>query len=299
MEAHDDSAPWLLRAGSCTQTFPLLLVFLFLCLDTVAHFFLLSPPFSLSFCLLRSAMASPRLETFCCPNRDAATEFVVTFQPVLFSALTLGSASLSLLFATLQLLPKRKGYRRLGQYPLPRPASSSRILFIISICDILGCAGREQTPVFYWVLRERWVSNYARNTFLFNPFVAICLPVQVRKRIRDICKNFFFLSLNLEFTFFPPHIVPNLSHLNRMSVQMPVEEKTEVSETKQTVLQNLKSSKTFGLFSFCSCSILKFKSELRSVGYLHNSEPKEIKLKYVSPPLFWHMLILMQQLHLK
>ncbi|KAK6309763.1 hypothetical protein J4Q44_G00196440 [Coregonus suidteri] len=34
-----------------------------------------------------------------------------------------------------------RGYRRLGQYPLPKPASSSRILFIISICDILGCAG--------------------------------------------------------------------------------------------------------------------------------------------------------------
>ncbi|KAM7407340.1 hypothetical protein PAMA_003186 [Pampus argenteus] len=86
-------------------------------------------------------MASPRLETFCCPNRDAATEFVVRFQPVLFGALTVASASLSLILSILQLLPKRKGYRRLGQYPLPRPASSSRILFIISICDILGCTG--------------------------------------------------------------------------------------------------------------------------------------------------------------
>ncbi|KAF6738589.1 G-protein coupled receptor 143 [Oryzias melastigma] len=86
-------------------------------------------------------MASPRLETFCCPNRDAATGFVVGFQPVLFGALSLGSAALSLIFAVVQVLPKRKGYRRLGQYPLPRPASSSRILFIISVCDILGCAG--------------------------------------------------------------------------------------------------------------------------------------------------------------
>ncbi|XP_045910503.1 G-protein coupled receptor 143 [Micropterus dolomieu] len=86
-------------------------------------------------------MASPRLETFCCPNRDATTEFVVTFQPVLFGALSLGSAVVSLIFAILQILPKRKGYRRIGQYPLPRPASSSRILFIVSICDILGCTG--------------------------------------------------------------------------------------------------------------------------------------------------------------
>ncbi|KAM8855297.1 G-protein coupled receptor 143 isoform 2-T2 [Spinachia spinachia] len=86
-------------------------------------------------------MASPRLETFCCPNRDAATDFVVSFQPALFGALGLGSASLSLVFAVLQILPKRRGYRRLGQSALPRPASSSRILFIISVCDLLGCAG--------------------------------------------------------------------------------------------------------------------------------------------------------------
>uniref|UniRef100_A0A673AT81 G-protein coupled receptor 143 n=1 Tax=Sphaeramia orbicularis TaxID=375764 RepID=A0A673AT81_9TELE len=86
-------------------------------------------------------MASPRLETFCCPNRDSATEFVVSFQPVLFGALSVASAALSLCLAVLQILPKRKGYRRLGQYPLPRPASSSRILFIVSICDILGCTG--------------------------------------------------------------------------------------------------------------------------------------------------------------
>ncbi|CAG05887.1 unnamed protein product, partial [Tetraodon nigroviridis] len=86
-------------------------------------------------------MASPRLETFCCPNRDAATQLVVTFQPLLFGALTLASAALSLSCSVFQLLPKRKGPRRLGQYPLPRPASSSRILFIISVCDMLGCAG--------------------------------------------------------------------------------------------------------------------------------------------------------------
>uniref|UniRef100_A0A672JU67 G-protein coupled receptor 143 n=1 Tax=Salarias fasciatus TaxID=181472 RepID=A0A672JU67_SALFA len=87
-------------------------------------------------------MASPRLETFCCPNRDAATGFVVSFQPLLFGALSLASAAFSFCFAILQILPKRKGYRRLGQYPLPRPASSSRILFIINpVCDILGCAG--------------------------------------------------------------------------------------------------------------------------------------------------------------
>ncbi|XP_006638074.2 G-protein coupled receptor 143 [Lepisosteus oculatus] len=86
-------------------------------------------------------MASPRLESFCCPNRDKSTEFVISFQPRFFSAICIGSASVSLIFAILQILPKRRSYRRLGQYPLPKPASSSRILLIISLCDILGCAG--------------------------------------------------------------------------------------------------------------------------------------------------------------
>ncbi|MBN3320547.1 GP143 protein, partial [Atractosteus spatula] len=88
-----------------------------------------------------STMASPRLESFCCPNRDKSTEFVISFQPRFFSAICIGSASVSFIFAILQILPKRRSYRRLGQYPLPKPASSSRILLIISLCDILGCAG--------------------------------------------------------------------------------------------------------------------------------------------------------------
>ncbi|KAJ3592408.1 hypothetical protein NHX12_007535 [Muraenolepis orangiensis] len=91
-------------------------------------------------------MASPRLETFCCPNRDGATDLVVSFQPTLFNALSVGSAGLSILLAVLQILPKRKGYRRLGQYHIPKPASSSRILFIISVCDLLGCVGKPPPP---------------------------------------------------------------------------------------------------------------------------------------------------------
>ncbi|KAG2456617.1 GP143 protein, partial [Polypterus senegalus] len=86
-------------------------------------------------------MASPRLETFCCPNRDDATAFVVGFQPRFFNAICIGSAAVSLLLTILQIAPKRRSYRRLGQYPLQKPASSSRILFIVSLCDILGCLG--------------------------------------------------------------------------------------------------------------------------------------------------------------
>uniref|UniRef100_UPI00398E672C G-protein coupled receptor 143 n=1 Tax=Pristiophorus japonicus TaxID=55135 RepID=UPI00398E672C len=87
-------------------------------------------------------MASPRLETFCCPTRDPATDFVLGFQPAFFNAICIASASLSLVGTLVQVLPKRRlGYRRFSQYPLQKPSASSRILLIISICDILGCIG--------------------------------------------------------------------------------------------------------------------------------------------------------------
>lgn len=212
---------------------------------------LLSPFLPLSFCLLRSAMASPRLETFCCPNRDAATEFVVTFQPVLFSALTLGSASLSLLFATLQLLPKRKGYRRLGQYPLPRPASSSRILFIISICDILGCAGTEQTPEFFlcWE-KDGCLITHEKHSCLTPLLLFVCRS-KYGRRLGTYVRTFFFL-LNLEFK----HIFTHRSILFKLNVNTNVCWKKKTDRfLKRKVLQHLKSRKTFGLSSFCSCLI--------------------------------------------
>ncbi|KAE8623091.1 hypothetical protein XENTR_v10005488 [Xenopus tropicalis] len=86
-------------------------------------------------------MASPRLETFCCPNRDPATQLVLDFQPQIYGSLCIGSGLVSLLLTIVQLLPKTKqGYRRLGRAMLPKP-SSSRILFLVIICDLLGCLG--------------------------------------------------------------------------------------------------------------------------------------------------------------
>ncbi|XP_044858027.1 G-protein coupled receptor 143 [Mauremys mutica] len=82
-------------------------------------------------------MASPRLETYCCPNRDAATQLVLTFQPEVFCGVCIGSASVSLLLCILQLLPKQ------GQSPrkMPKASSSTTILLLISVCDILGGLG--------------------------------------------------------------------------------------------------------------------------------------------------------------
>ncbi|XP_020642378.2 G-protein coupled receptor 143 [Pogona vitticeps] len=82
-------------------------------------------------------MASPRLETFCCPNRDAATQLVVTFQPSVFCGVCVGSASAGLLLSLLQLLPKK------GQGPrkMPKPSSSTTILLLVSACDMLGSLG--------------------------------------------------------------------------------------------------------------------------------------------------------------
>lgn len=88
-------------------------------------------------------MASPRLETYCCPNRDAATQLVMNFQPEVFCGVCIGSASISLLLTILQLLPKK------GQSPrkMPKASSSSTILLLISVCDILGGLGKRQFDV--------------------------------------------------------------------------------------------------------------------------------------------------------
>ncbi|XP_073523422.1 G-protein coupled receptor 143 [Phyllobates terribilis] len=86
-------------------------------------------------------MASPRLETFCCPNRDPATQLVLDYQPTVFGSLCIGSGLVSLIFCVIQLLPKTKqGYRKQGRSTLPKP-SSSRILLLVVICDLLGCIG--------------------------------------------------------------------------------------------------------------------------------------------------------------
>ncbi|KAM9039988.1 G-protein coupled receptor 143 isoform 1-T1 [Sarcophilus harrisii] len=81
-------------------------------------------------------MASPRLETFCCPNRDAATQLVLAFQPQVFNGVCLGSASFNLLLSILQLFPKKSQ----GPKKLPH-TSSATILLFISACDLLGCLG--------------------------------------------------------------------------------------------------------------------------------------------------------------
>uniref|UniRef100_A0A8C5LJY3 G-protein coupled receptor 143 n=1 Tax=Leptobrachium leishanense TaxID=445787 RepID=A0A8C5LJY3_9ANUR len=91
--------------------------------------------------LLLLAMASPRLETFCCPNRDHSTQLVMDYQPQAFGSLCIGSGLVSILLTIFQLLPKIKpGYGKLGRATLPKP-SSSRILLLVIICDLLGCLG--------------------------------------------------------------------------------------------------------------------------------------------------------------
>ncbi|XP_059536409.1 G-protein coupled receptor 143 isoform X1 [Myotis daubentonii] len=90
-------------------------------------------------------MASPRLGTFCCPTRDAATQLVLGFQPRAFNALCLGSGALRLALGLLQLLPGRRPAAPAGSLTSPRaPArapASTRILRAAVACDVLGCLG--------------------------------------------------------------------------------------------------------------------------------------------------------------
>ncbi|KAM9576493.1 G-protein coupled receptor 143 [Trichechus inunguis] len=88
-------------------------------------------------------MASPRLATFCCPTRDAATQLVLSFQPRAFHALCLGSCALRLGLGLLQLLPPRRPARPAAPAPhlASFPQASSRILRAAAACDVLGCLG--------------------------------------------------------------------------------------------------------------------------------------------------------------
>ncbi|XP_037676646.1 G-protein coupled receptor 143 [Choloepus didactylus] len=81
-------------------------------------------------------MASPRLGTFCCPTRDAATQLVLAFQPRAFHALCLG-------LGLLQLLPPRRPAGPGSPSPAPTaPAPArARILRAVVACDLLGCLG--------------------------------------------------------------------------------------------------------------------------------------------------------------
>ncbi|XP_059240701.1 G-protein coupled receptor 143 isoform X3 [Mustela nigripes] len=90
-------------------------------------------------------MASPRLGTFCCPTRDAATQLVLSFQPRAFHALCLGSGACSLALGLLQLLPRRRPAGLGAPSPAPpasaRSPASVRILRAVAACDLLGCLG--------------------------------------------------------------------------------------------------------------------------------------------------------------
>ncbi|XP_027463736.2 G-protein coupled receptor 143 isoform X2 [Zalophus californianus] len=90
-------------------------------------------------------MASPRLGTFCCPTRDAATQLVLSFQPRAFHALCLGSGACSLALGLLQLLPRRRPAGPDAPATAPpasaRAPASVRILRAAAACDLLGCLG--------------------------------------------------------------------------------------------------------------------------------------------------------------
>ncbi|KAG3284257.1 hypothetical protein H1C71_042574 [Ictidomys tridecemlineatus] len=84
-------------------------------------------------------MASPRLGTFCCPTRDAATQLVLSFQPRAFHAVCLGSCALRLVLGLLQMLPRRPPAG--PGAPSTSPPASARILKAAAACDVLGCLG--------------------------------------------------------------------------------------------------------------------------------------------------------------
>ncbi|KAK2500489.1 hypothetical protein MC885_016259 [Smutsia gigantea] len=93
-------------------------------------------------------MASPRLGTFCCPTRDAATQLMLSFQPTAFHALCLGSGALRLALGLLQLLSRRRPAGPGTPSPTSQASASlpaaARILRAAAACDLLGCLGQRK-----------------------------------------------------------------------------------------------------------------------------------------------------------
>uniref|UniRef100_A0A8C4QZK2 G protein-coupled receptor 143 n=1 Tax=Eptatretus burgeri TaxID=7764 RepID=A0A8C4QZK2_EPTBU len=88
-------------------------------------------------------MASPRLESYCCPNHKSATAMVLKFRPDVYNGLCLVSASLSVVGVAFQNLPH--GHRvgqQLGPLRAPKPRSAAgSIVRMLTTCDILACLG--------------------------------------------------------------------------------------------------------------------------------------------------------------
>ncbi|XP_023563861.1 G-protein coupled receptor 143 [Octodon degus] len=82
-------------------------------------------------------MASPRLGTFCCPTRDAATQLVLSFRAREFHGLCLGSCALRLALGLLQLLRRSAA----PGAPSTFAPASARVVRAAVACDVLGCLG--------------------------------------------------------------------------------------------------------------------------------------------------------------
>lgn len=108
-------------------------------------------------------MASPRLGTFCCPTRDAATQLMLSFQPRAFHALCLGSGALRLVLGLLQLLPGRRragsGAPSASPPAAARAPASTRILRVATACDVLGCLGKGARPGAQLGARGHWLET--------------------------------------------------------------------------------------------------------------------------------------------
>ncbi|XDB67161.1 hypothetical protein ABFV05_020777 [Capra hircus] len=99
-------------------------------------------------------MASPRLGTFCCPTRDAATQLALGFQTRAFHALCLGSGALRLALGLLQLRPARRPASPGVAWASPATSAggpaSVRIVRAATTCDVLGCLGESATCAGGW-----------------------------------------------------------------------------------------------------------------------------------------------------
>lgn len=140
-------------------------------------------------------MALLRTQRFCCLQRDAATQLVLSFHPEVFHGLCLCSSGLGLAGMLFQALPRhRHGYSQVRCGSVEKLKPATRIGSMVNICCCLGNAGILLRSVLWYTLSYAPLNKTFQNTTL--PFPRpLCIAVSA-------WIQFFFTALFCAIFFY-------------------------------------------------------------------------------------------------
>ncbi|XP_078496138.1 G-protein coupled receptor 143-like [Lissotriton helveticus] len=140
-------------------------------------------------------MALLRTQRFCCPQRDPATQLVLSFHPEIFHGLCLCSSGLGLAGMLFQALPRhRHGYSQVQCGNVEKLKPAARIGSMVNICCCLGNAGILLRSVLWYSLSYAPLDKTFQNATL--PFPRpLCIAVSA-------WVQFFFTALFCTIFFY-------------------------------------------------------------------------------------------------